>query len=73
MGGVARGYNRGRTPQNTPRYARGYIYLLWGSLGYLICGRKISPNFFSTLAYKIVKNFLKIIASTSVSEGIANF
>ena len=25
---------RGMTPQTTPRYARGYIYSLWGSLGY---------------------------------------
>ena len=23
----------GMTPQTTPRYARGYIYSLWGSLG----------------------------------------
>lgn len=27
-------YSIGMTPQTTPRYARGYIYLLWGSLGY---------------------------------------
>ena len=27
-------YILGMTPQTTPRYARGYIYLLWGSLGY---------------------------------------
>lgn len=28
------GIHRGMTPQTTPRYARGYIYSLWGSLGY---------------------------------------
>lgn len=59
-------YILGMTPQTTPRYARGYIYLLWGSLGWLKYGRKISPYFFSVFIYKIVKDFLKKVLSTPV-------
>lgn len=56
----------GMTPQTTPRYARGYIYSLWGSLGWLKYGRKISPYFFSVFICKIIKDFYKKVLSTPV-------
>lgn len=54
------------TPQTTPRYARGYIRLLWGSLGYPKYGRKISPYFFGIFIYKIAKDFCKKVLPTPV-------
>lgn len=59
-------YVQGMTPQTTPSYARGYIRLLWGSLGWLKYGRKISPYFFSIFICKFIKDFCKKVLSTSV-------
>lgn len=40
----------GMTPQTTPRYARGYIYSLWGSLGYPKTEQKPNiPKIFSVV------------------------
>ena len=50
---------KGMTPQTTPSYARGYVRLLWGSLGYPKYGRKTSPYFFGVFICKFIKDFIK--------------